>query len=157
MFSSSAWIDSALVPVASARRPEPGCTFDEAALALPLEMSSSGLVMPPEDGRFRLWLNELLYLVIGAGFGDAELEDEISCSDTKAVGLRAEAATEGGGITRESADVPAEARADVVRGDTPNGVSIKAGEAERGGALKGWKEMEGRRPKFEAPALSLAI
>lgn len=145
------------MPVASARRAEPGCTLEDAALALPLEISSSSLVVPPEDGRPRRWLNELLYLVIGAGFGDAELEGEIIWSDTRAAGLRAEAATEGGGMTRDSADVPAEARADVVRGDTPSGVSTNAGEADRGGALKGWNEMEGRRPKFDPPPLSLAI
>lgn len=61
------------------------------------------------------------------------MEDEIACSDARAAGLRAEAA-EGGGMTRDSAEV--ENRADVVRGDTPRGVSIKAGDAESGGALK---------------------
>jgi hypothetical protein len=60
IFSSSAWKDSALVPVTSASRPEPGCTLDEAALALPLELSSSFLAMPAEDGRPRRWLKELL-------------------------------------------------------------------------------------------------
>lgn len=60
MFSSSACIDSALVPVASASRPEPGWTLDDAALAFPLELSSSILAVPPEDGRPRRWLKELL-------------------------------------------------------------------------------------------------
>lgn len=60
MFSSSAWNDSALVPVASASKPEPGWTFDEAALALPLELSSSVLVVPAVEGRPRRWLKELL-------------------------------------------------------------------------------------------------
>jgi hypothetical protein len=59
IFSSSAWKDSALVPVSSASRPEPGCTFEEAALTLPLE-SSSVLAVPPVDGRPRRWLKELL-------------------------------------------------------------------------------------------------
>lgn len=53
IFSSSACIDSALVPVASASRPEPGWTFDDVALAFPLELSSSALFVPPEDGRPR--------------------------------------------------------------------------------------------------------
>lgn len=59
IFSSSAWNDSALVPVASASKPEPGCTFDEAALALSLELSSSVFIVPPVDGRPRRWLKEL--------------------------------------------------------------------------------------------------
>lgn len=78
----------------------------------------------------------------------------MACSDAKAAGLRAEAAEEGGGMTRDSAEVPVEKRADVVRGETPRGVSIKAGDAESGGALKAWKEMEGRRG--ELATLSLA-
>jgi hypothetical protein len=86
--------------------------------------------------------------------GDAEVEDEMACSDARATGLRAEAAEEGGGITRDSAEVP-ERRVDVVRGDTPRGVSTKAGDAESGGALKAWKEMEGRRGELDK--LSLAI
>jgi hypothetical protein len=73
------------------------------------------------------------------------VEDEIACSDARAAGLRAEAAEEGGGMTRDSAEVPVEKRADVVRGETPRGVSTKAGDAESGGDLKAWKEMEGRR------------
>lgn len=112
IFSSSACIDSALVPVASANRPEPGCTLDDAALAFPLELSSSILFVPPEDNRPRRWLKELLYRDIGAGFGEDEFEDEMACSDTRAAGRRAEAATEGGGITLDSADVPVEARVD---------------------------------------------
>lgn len=70
-------------------------------------------------------------------------------------GRRAEAAEEGGGITRESTDVPVEPLAEVVRGDTPKGVSINAGESDREPALKWGKETEGRRVIFELP-LSLA-
>jgi hypothetical protein len=87
--------------------------------------------------------------------GDAEVEDEMACSDARPAGLRAEAAEEGGGITRDSAEVPVERRAEVVRGDTPRGVSTKAGDAESGGALKAWKEMEGRRGELDK--LSVAI
>lgn len=87
--------------------------------------------------------------------GDAEVEDEMACSDVRAAGLRAEAAEEGGGITRDSAEVPVERRAGVVRGDTPRGVSTNEGDAESGGALKAWKEMEGRRGELDK--LSLAI
>lgn len=87
--------------------------------------------------------------------GDAELEDDIACSDAMVIGLRAEAAEERGGMTRESADVPVEMR-DVLRGDIPRGESAKAGEADREGALKGWNETEGRRGKLDPP-LSPAI
>lgn len=137
MFSSSAWMDSALVPVASARTPEPGWTLEDAALVLPLEWSSSSLFVPPEDGRPRRWLKELLYLDIGAGLGEAEFEDEMACSETRAAGRRAEAATEGGGIILESIDVPVDGRIGPVRGDTPRGVSTRAGDADRDGALNG--------------------
>lgn len=84
--------------------------------------------------------------------GDAELEDDIACSDVMVIGLRAEAAEEGGGMTRESADVPVGMREDMLRGETPKGDSATAGEAERGGALKGWNEMEGRRGKLVPPS-----
>lgn len=50
MFWSSAWIESALVPVASASNPEPGWAPEDVALALPLELSSSALVTFPDDG-----------------------------------------------------------------------------------------------------------
>lgn len=88
--------------------------------------------------------------------GDAELEDEMACSDGMERGRRAEAAEEGGGMKRESADVPVCMREDILRGETPKGESARAGEAERGGALKGWKETEGRRGKLDGP-LSPAI
>lgn len=143
-------MDSALVPVASVSRPDPGCALDDVALARPLELSSSSLFAPAER-RPRRWLKELLYREIGAGLGDAELEDDIACSDVMVTGLRAEAAEEGGGMTRESADVPVGMREDILRGETPNGESATAGEAERGGALKGWNEMEGRREKLVPP------
>lgn len=111
--------------------------MEEAALVLPLEWSSSNLFVPPEDGRPRRWLKELLYLDIGAGLGEAEFEDEIACSEARAADRRAEAATEGGGIILESTEVPVEGRVGPVRGDTPSGVSTRAGDADRGGALNG--------------------
>ena len=55
----------------------------------------------------------------------------------------------------ESAEVPVDRRAEDVRGELPRTGSIRAGEAESGGALNGWKDTDGRRAKFELP-LSLA-
>jgi hypothetical protein len=79
IFSSSACMESALVPVASARMPEPGCAVDDVALPLPLELlSSSARVVPPEDGRPRRWLKELLYFEIDDGLGDAEFDGTIA-------------------------------------------------------------------------------
>ena len=37
-------------------------------------------------------------------------------------------------------------REDPGRGEAPSGESTRAGDAERGGALKGWKETDGRLP-----------
>lgn len=139
IFSSSAWMDSALVPVASASRPEPGWAED-VALALPLEVSSSALI-PPEEGLPRRWLKALLYLEIGAGRGDAELEEAIALSGAAVRDLRADAAIDGGGIVRASARGPGPER-----GETPKGGSTNDGEADSGGALNGWKEMDGRLP-----------
>jgi hypothetical protein len=78
----------------------------------------------------------------------------MACSDAKVADLRAAAAEEGGGITRDSAEVPVGRRADAVRGETPRGVSTKEGDAESGGALKAWNEIEGRRGELDK--LSLA-
>lgn len=136
----------------SARSPEPGWALDEVALALPLELSSSILLVPPDEGRPRRWVNELLYLEIGAGFGDAEFEDDMACSDTTAADRRAEAATEGGGIVLKSAEVPVGIRADPGRGDGAEDGSTRAGDAERAGALNGWKDTDGRRRKLWPPS-----
>ena len=156
MFSSSAWIDSALVPVTSVSRPDPGCAVDDAVLTRPLDTLSSSSRFAPADSRPLRWLKELLYRERGAGLGDAELEDDIACSDAIAVGLRAEAAEDGGGMKRASADVPVGMRAEALRGEADRGESPTAGEAERGGALKGWNDTDGRRwtPKLpDSPAI----
>lgn len=55
---------------------------------------------------------------------------------------------------RESADVATANREDAVRGEAPRGVSVRDGDAERGGALNAGNEMDGRRG--ELGKLSLA-
>ena len=128
-------MESALVPVISASKPEPGWALDDVALAFPLELSSSTLLMPPEEGLPRRWLKALLYLDIGAGRGDAEVGDGATLSGVDESGLLAEAAMEGGGMLLESDN---EARwTPVVRGEAPSGDSTRAGDADKGGALNG--------------------
>lgn len=150
IFSSSACMESALVPVASARMPEPGCAVDDVALPLPLELlSSSTRGVPPEESRPRRWLKELLYFEIGAGLGDAEFDDPIACSGGATVDFRGNGVGPPGGVDCRfvaSAEGPVVGgRTMPMRGAAPRGDSPSAGEADSGGALNGWKDPEGRR------------
>ena len=100
------------------------------------------MFIPPEEGLPRRWLKALLYLAIGAGLGDAELDDAIAFSEAACPVLRPEAATDGGGMCLGS-----ELGALIIgreRGEAPRGGSMREGEAESGGALNGWNEIEGR-------------
>lgn len=143
-------MESALVPVGSASKPEPGWAAEDVALALPLEVSSSvRVVPPPEERRPRRWLKELLYLDIGAGLGEAELEEAMAFSGEIAIGLRVKGpVVVGGGIFLES-ELPVggvRAVAEEIGGST------NEGEADRGGALNGWKDIEGRLTTPDPPS-----
>lgn len=138
------------MPVTSARIPDPGCALDEVALALPLELLSSSVrLVPPDDSLPRRWLNELLYLDMGAGLGDAEVEEAIACSGRAVAGLLrlVEAASVGGGILLVSAELAGAL-----------GGSTSEGDADSGGALNGWKERDGRlvTPALPSPASAAA-
>lgn len=100
--------------------------------------------MPPDDNLPRRWLKELLYLEMGAGFGELDAEDgKTGCSNP--IFRPAEAGTVGGGIVRGSLKLDdVIVRLALVRGDTPSGGSTSDGDADNGGALKGWMDIEGR-------------
>lgn len=104
-------------------------------------MSSSALLDPPKDGRARRWEKALLYLEIGAGLGDAELEDAIAFSGAVGIGFRAAAGAEVGGTFLGSEDTVLDAPE---RGDAPSGGSTRDGDADTGGALNGWKDIDER-------------
>jgi hypothetical protein len=139
MFSSSACKESALVPVPSARIPDPGWAFDEAVLPLPLELLSSSVLMgPPEDNLPRRWLNELLYLEIGAPLGEADVEDGLACSAVVSKVFRWPMEGTIGGVFLAAAEAPMESGpVTPTRGEALKGVSTSDGEADNGGALKG--------------------
>ena len=61
--------------------------------------------------------------------------------------LRDDAAIDGGGIFRDSTRDPGHER-----GEAPSGGSTNDGEADRGGALNGWKEIDGRLPTAGLPS-----
>ncbi len=76
MLSSSVGIEPELAAPPSARTPEPGWAVDEVTLALPLLLLSSSVLLPPPTDSFALRCPKLLlYLDIGAGLGELELED----------------------------------------------------------------------------------
>lgn len=79
---------------------------------------------------------------MGAGLGDAELEEDTAFSEGPGKGFREDVGIDGGGMFLES---EVGGRDDPGRGDAPSGGSTREGEAESGGALNGWKETEGRR------------
>lgn len=81
---------------------------------------------------------------MGAGFGEAEVDDEIAFSGEMGAGFRADTAT-GGCTLRVSDGVPVDPRGGRVRGDVPSAGSTRDGEAESGGALNGWNDIDGRR------------
>jgi hypothetical protein len=157
IFSSSSWIEPELPPPASASTPEPGCA-DDAALPFPLLLlSSSTLLPPPDDSLALLLLKLLLYLEeIGAGLGELEADDVTAFSGRIEIPFGGTNPVEGVGGTRVASVnwLNAEARATEVRGDIWIGVSLRDGEAERDGALNGWKDTEGllwtaNPPSFE--------
>lgn len=153
MFSSSSWTEPELAAPASASRPEPGWVED-VALPLPLLVwSSSVLFAPPEDNLARRWLKLLLYLVIGAGFGELDADDVIAFSGNLGACLCAGLeGVAGGGIPRASFKVARTgARPREVRGEPANG-DVIAGEADNEGVLNGWKDMEGRRAPAATPS-----
>lgn len=89
-------------------------------------------------------MKALLYLAVGVGRGDAELEEVAVVSEAPGNGkdLRAEAAMDGGGMFFGSGN---EGRAIVPdRGDIPSGGSTRDGDADNGGALNGGKEIDDR-------------
>lgn len=138
MLSSSSCMDPELAgPVAaSVSSPDPGWA-DEAALALPLLFWSSSvlLVVPPDDRRARLCEKLLLYLVVGAGLG--ELEVDAACSESDDGFLAVTAGAFGGGLWASSVNDPSvgtwplASLGEVPSGEAPNG------EADRVGCLKG--------------------
>jgi hypothetical protein len=157
MFSSSSWTEPELPAPTSANRPEPGCAED-VALPLPLLVwSSSVLFVPPEDNRPRLWLKLLLYLVIGAGFGELEAEEATAFSGILGACFRA-------GLDGVADGMPLasfrEARTGAlpreVRGEPANG-DVTAGEADKDGVLNGWKDMEGRRAVVVTPSRARSV
>jgi hypothetical protein len=78
--SSVCGIEPALPPWGSFRTSDP-CLAEDEALALPLLLlSSSPLLPPPEENRLLRWLKLLLYLLIGAGFGELDAEEAIAVS-----------------------------------------------------------------------------
>ena len=155
IFSSSSCTEPELPPPASAKRLEPGCAADDVALPLPLLVwSSSVFVVPPEDNRARLWLKLLLYLVIGAGFGELEAEEATAFSGNFGPCFRARLEeVAGGGMPLASfkeartGALPREGRGELAKGD------VMAGEADKDGVLNGWKEMDGRRPGPVTPSV----
>lgn len=74
------------------------------------------------------------------------MEDAITLSGVAGIGFRAEAAIEGGGMILESEGTRAPGRGDA------GGGSTSEGDAERGGALNGWKDMDERLPWPEPPS-----
>lgn len=145
MFSSSVCKESPLAPLGSASMPEPGGAPDDVALAFPLDMLSSSIrVVPPDDSLPRRWLKELLYLEMGAGLGELDAEDgKTGCSNP--IFRPTEAGTVGGGIVRGSLKLDdVIVRLALARGDTSSGGSTSDGDADNGGALKGWIDIEGR-------------
>lgn len=98
------------------------------------------MLEPPNDGRERRWEKALLYLKFEAGLGDAELEDAIVFSGFVGIGLRVVVGTEVGGTFLDSKV----SRDALERGDAPSGGSTSDGDADRGGALNGWKDIDER-------------
>ena len=94
-------------------------------------------------------MNALLYREIDAGRGDAELEDRIPFSGVCCIGLRAATGTEVGNELRSEGNPREEGAFE--RGETPSGGSNKDGEADNGGALKGWNDTEGLRAGTASP------
>ena len=109
----------------------------------------------PDDSLPRRWLKELLYLEIDEGLGEPEAEDgKTGCSNP--IFRPAEAGTVGGGIVRGSLKLEdVIVRLPLVRGEAPSGGSTSDGDADNGGALKGWIDIEGRLAI--APLLSPAM
>jgi hypothetical protein len=158
MFSSSSWTEPELPPPTSASRPEPGCAED-VALPLPLLVwSSSVLVVPPEDNRPRRWLKLLLYLVMGAGFGELEAEEVTALSGSFApcFGAVPEGYTDGAMPLASFREARTGALAKEVRGEPAKG-DIIAGEADKDGVLNGWKDMDGRRALPTAPSTARSV
>jgi hypothetical protein len=158
MFSSSSWTEPELPPPTSANRPEPGCAED-VALPLPLLVwSSSVLFVPPEDNRARLWLKLLLYLVMGAGFGELEVDEVTAFSGSLVPCLRAGlGGFTGGGMPLASfREARTGALGKEVRGEPANG-EIIAGDADKDGVLNGWNDMEGRRAGPAAPSAARGV
>ena len=62
--------------------PEPGWTDDDEKLCLPLLTwsSSTSLLAPLNEDLARRWVKLLLYLVIGAGFGELDVDDGTALS-----------------------------------------------------------------------------
>jgi hypothetical protein len=157
MSSSSVWTEPELPPCPpSMSIPEPGWAVEDARLPLPLLLlSSSVLLVPPDDNLALLCVKLLLYLLIGAAFGDPDAEDAIAFSggtgeplenegDCCPIDVRPRAcvAILGGG------NRPTEFRGE------EGAWSVVAGDAESEGALKGWNDTEGRR-WGRAPSLGL--
>ena len=61
--------------------PELGWAADELPLTLPLELLSSSSLFTPEESRPLRWLKELLYFEMGAGLGDADVDEAIAFSE----------------------------------------------------------------------------
>lgn len=99
MLSSSACKEPALAPSPpSAKTPELGCIAEELILALPLEVLSSSVLLPPPVDNLPLrWLKELLYFEMGAGLGDADIGEAIVFSDVSCLDAFREAGRGGGG------------------------------------------------------------
>lgn len=70
------------------------------------------------------------------------MEEPAVFSQAPGKDLRAEAATDGGGMFLDSENGVRAAGPD--RGDIPSGGSTRDGDAESGGALNGWKDMDDR-------------
>jgi len=159
MLSSSVCRESELAPPASASMPEPGWT-DEETLCLPLLPWSSSvtiLLAPPKDDLPRRWPKLLLYLLIGVGLGELDMDEAIALSART-------------GPPRSVAGIPAVredrflawARALIpdVRGndcgDWGRSISLckgfpRLGDEDNEPALKGWKDTDGLRT-MEAPS-----
>lgn len=95
-----------------------------------------------------------MYLV-GAGFGELEVEDAIACSEAREPALRPiTAAAVGDAILSSVKDPRVGTRAEWIRGEAARGED-PSGEADNVGALKGWTENELRR--FAATALRVFL
>jgi hypothetical protein len=80
MFSSSVLTSPELPPSPSFNVSEPRW-IEDVALPLPLlRLSSSSLLVPPEENLLRLWPKLLLYRAIGAGFGELEVDEAMAVS-----------------------------------------------------------------------------